>query len=659
MPLIVTGFGGGVVAFGSADTQRTDEIQRGDSVDIGPRGSLIVTTEPSAYVTLLDGSVPQVAWNRLYGILSAAGVNFTQVIPVGEGILLGANAYLTNQLARQGSATPLTGNLQSLAPWAGAAVPVAEGAVVTGAEFAGLQNVKYLGISNQSITTYFLNLGAREGYPVNHSTAFGLYAMSGIPPATVLTAVHIEQYDALGTGAWGELPYGGGAAGTKAQPLYFRGIIAYNNHLFGWGFDSAGGATLDGPGRVMFSNLGLPVKWGNDNQAAVGTDRNFTDSDAIVLGDAGEMIRGAIKWGTKLWFGTNRALHFIAGYGRDSFVSDGATPVARSFNIVGPNAMIEGPDRLLYGVSDQGLWVFDGATFNPIFRRVTDFDGSSPGYWNCIWTDPSRPANYPGRTNQDLVWTAVDWDREQVLIGIPWCNATSGTGYGSDTVVVKYHPRTGGFTRQVFFGVCYTAQGYFRREVQQPPVKLLGSGGPPVNLWRYGYQSSPTVSPALPGTPLTVVFGPYAPFGPDGAGVVRRAYLTVSWETLPVVLRVTTTVDASAADDYAIYIQPTVPGAAVGDYWLDTSQTSTDMGNATAGATIPARGGFLLKTLSSAGTWRLVPGQGGSGTRATIPLPLARVPGTRVTIGVAQQSAAGRYQLETLGMEPGSGDAAT
>ena len=105
-----------------------------------------------------------------------------------------------------------------------------------------------------------------------------------------------------------------------------------------------------------------------------------------------------------------------------------------------------------------------------------------------------------------------------------------------------------------------------------------------------------------------------------------------------------------------LFRSPLAPaGAAAGDLWLDTSESDQSIGNATAGVTVPARGGFLLKTRSVAGTWRLVPGQGGSGRRATMPLPLTRLPGTRLLVALVRVSAAGRYQVEGIAMEPGGG----
>jgi hypothetical protein len=298
----------------------------------------------------------------------------------------------------------------------------------------------------------------------------------------------------------------------------------------------------------MFCNQGNPLKWGNDNQGS-GAARSYTDSDAIILGDAGEIVRAGLKWNGRLWFGTNRELHYIAGYGRNTFLTDGANPVAKSQNVIGPHTMIEGPDRLLYGVSDQGLWAFDGSTFEPHWRRLVSFDKHSTGWWDLIWTDPSRVVGYPSRTNQDLVWMAVDWDAEQVIVGIPYCDATAGSGYGLDTVLIKFHIRGGGFTRQVFPGVQYTAAGYHRREAQEREVRLLGTGtAGQVALKRYGYQATPITSPILPTTLPRVKFGPYLPFGPDGDGVLRRAYLTLAWEAVASLRRRLPHGDACAHD---------------------------------------------------------------------------------------------------------------
>lgn len=625
MGLHIADFGGGIVVQGSADAQRTNEVLVADNVDIGPRGALVVTTTPSDYLKLHDQ--PGNPWSQLWAILECGGFNFSKVLAVGEGDAgAGTTRYIFAAFDREGETSPLAFVVGSLFPPSSGGFPVsAEGVRVSGVEFAGIFWVRF-GTAGAAVSGdasggrfYLVNIGAREGQAP--TSAPGLFAMGVVPPSTAPSANEIMRFDALGTGEAGSLGVpttykdgeGGANFGSSARQLHPRGIIAYNNHVFLWGYDaaddrwaaisgitnavngvvttaaahgfktgdsvrfrgvdgmteingmtgtvtvtgantfqtgidtSAFGAYIagakdfamvgngDGPNRVMFSNLGRPLKYGNDNIAARGTDRAFTDSDAIMLGDAGEIIRAGIVWEGKLIFGTNKGLHYIAGYGRDSFLTDGANPIMRSYNVVGPNALVEGPDKALYGLGDQGLWCLPslGSVPKPIFENLRDYSGRSTGYWDLIWTDVTRAATYPGTTNQDLVWLAVDWDRQQIIIGIPWCSIDNGYGYGTDTVVLKYDVRSGGFTRQKFPGVQYTAAGYFRAQAQQAAMKFLGtptSGS--ATIQRYGFNQALAYSPRDTDVPdsAAIKLGPYGAFGPDGRGVVRRLYTVFSLE---------------------------------------------------------------------------------------------------------------------------------
>jgi hypothetical protein len=140
----------------------------------------------------------------------------------------------------------------------------------------------------------------------------------------------------------------------------------------------------------------------------------------------------------------------------------------------------------------------------------------SPGWWDLIWTDRTRGDAYPGKTNQDLVWMVVDWDEEQVVVGIPWCSAALGYGYGTDTVLVKFHVRTGGFTRQVFTGVQFTAADYVRREGQFNAVKFMGTPtAGQATVQRYGIRRRPTSRRPIPAVLPSVTFGEYAQFGAE------------------------------------------------------------------------------------------------------------------------------------------------
>ena len=645
----VGSFGGGVVLFGSPDAQHPDELGKADSYDIGPRGQIVAASDVSGYTTIIDKQVVPVQWSAVYGIANVVEDNVPYALVIGKGKDVGAvDQFYTAIVLRTGE--PATLAAGDVTIFNGNPAPPVAGTIVTVVQLPGTVLIGGGAVRRAAV---LMNLGAREG--VTPRSNAGMYT-AFYTPGTGKTSLAgtLTSTDTLGTSANGEH-----IGGNSSVTLFFRGITAYNNFVFGWGFDSADATNGEGPARVMFSNLGNPLKWGNDNVGVVGAQRVFTDSDAIVLGDAGEMIRGALKWNGKLYFGTNSQLHYIAGFGRDSFIADGANPVAKSYNIVGPYALVEGPDKLMYGVSDQGLWNYDGANFNPLFQKLVGFDGHSIGYWDLIWTDPTLAVGYPGKTNQDLVWMAVDWDRLQVLIGIPFCNATLGYGIGNDTVVIKYHPRTGGFTRQVFLGTNYTAANYVRRAGQQRESRIMGTATTnKVSLQRYGFQTTPTTSPVLPTQLPVVTFGPYDPFGPDGDGVVRRCYLTVAWEaasSLPLVFGIVTTGDTSIVNSFTLTVGQTAPGSPVaGDVWLDTSQTDTSIGNATAGTNVRATGGYLAKTYSGT-VWRFIAGSGENGTRGTIPIPLIRRVATRITITATCVSAAGRFQFEGLGLDPGGG----
>jgi hypothetical protein len=699
MPLNVNNFGGGVVLAGAAGTRQISEVLDADSYDIGSRGALVCTSDATPYVVLDD--VSDDPWSALYGLGSVSILQLTAAVAIGVGDFEDSGftrrtgnydsptpGYLFSVFMRTGAASPV--------PWSGGAYadahpvahyfggvvgtydapePLPQGVVVTSAIFPGLFWVRFAEAGGsppadaQQIALMLVCVGAREGTAPN--TAPGLYALCFIPgtgPPLAVYACPIMRFDALGTGGAGLLSVpvadggeGQSKGGSNAIAMWPRGVIIYNDHAFIWGYDSSDLNYGDGPNRVMFSNLGAPLKWGNDNQNVAGVDRPFTDSDAIVLGDAGEIIRGAIKWNGKLWFGTNQQLHYIGGFGRDSFLTDGATPVAKAYNIVGPYALIEGPDRKLYGVCDQGLWsTADGENYAPLFLKLVDFNQQSRGYWDEIWTDLTQnPLTYPGTTNQDLVWMAVDWNRHQVVVGIPFCSIANGYGIGNDTVVIKYNVATGGFTRQVFPGVQYTAASYMRRAGQQPDVRLLGTatvGASTIDC--YSQPPSAGEPNPMPTTLPSATIGPYAPFGPNGKGVLRRAYLTLSWmnaASLPIVFQLSTTIDEAAVDSFGLTISPTVPaGPAFGDLWVDTSQTDPSIGNETSTSTIVARGGYLLKTWQSSG-WVMVAGMGNQGARSLIPMGLTRIAGTWYTLSLNCTSAAGRFQIESFADNPGAG----
>jgi len=630
--LSVPVFGGGVALEGSSDAHRTDELTACDGYDIGPRGQLVAASDLSNFAAVQDGHATAMA--LMFAIEALA------IPQAPKLIVVGATSSTTDTAVAIVDPVSAT-----VSPILDLGSTVAAGVNVTTVTFpyvkAGVQTRVAL-----------ICLGAR-GAQTPRST-LGMYAL--IWDGTSYSLKAMDRFDALGTGPDGQINPN---AATHSKKLYPRGCVAYNNHVFLFGFDDSDATNGDGPTRLMFSNLANPLKYGNDpTPTDVTTDRAFVDSDALLLGGAGEMIRAGYVWSGKLWVGTNKELHFVEGMGRDSFLANGAIPIKKSRNVVGPKAMIEGPDGLLYGVSDEGLWQFDGAAVEPIGNRVRDFATKSNGWWDCIWTDPARATTYPGQTNQDLVWMVADPETMQVWVVIPWCSISNGYGYGTDTVIIKYHCLTGGFTRQPMPGVQLTAGAWFKRDVVANNGRFIAVPGVTQNLRRYAYKATAAASPALPSSAPDVTFGEYAPFGPNGVGVMRKRYLTIAWEAasaLPLVFTLTPTIDGQSMTAVTLTIGATAPGTpADGDLWVDTSGTDTNLGNGTAGAIVPANAAdFLVKSwVATWNKWAYVGAGGQQGTRITVPVAFSARRGTRFKLRMQNVSAAGRWQLEGLGEKP-------
>lgn len=629
MTLHISNFGGGVALLGSADTERTDELLECDSYDIGERGQLVVASDLSNFADILDALGQRVF--PIYGIALSGTPQTRQALVIG----LGDDGTGLHPQALLALVIDLATLVVTRIPIAAAGI--ANGFVITAASFPFVDRT---GTQQKPLVVC---IGGREGKVTKQ-----------IPLKVYSGTAELVGPDWLGTGAG---QFNEATAGTKAKSLYPRGVGAYNNHLMLWGFDSKDPTAGDGANRLMFSNVGNPLKIGNDPLTA--GDRDFADTDAINIGGAGEIIRAALSWQGKYWIATNRELHYLAGFGRESFLTNGTVGIRKSRNVCGPKCLIEGPDGLLYGVSTEGLWGFDGGAVEPLYRRLVDFRGKSFGWWDLIWQDSARGDVYPGTTNQDLVWMLSDPESMQVWVVIPFCDAAAGYGFGGDTVVIKYHTQSGGFTRQVFTGKILTDGFMLRREALAPGRRYIVHSQQASNQIKvYRAKADASVSPILPTALPAVTFGEYAPFGPDDAGVTRRIHLTVSWDaaaSLPIVLTLTPTIDGEALAAVALSIQNAAPGApANGDLWLDTSGTDTSIGNATAGALIPASADYLLKRwVASWAKWVPVPlGGGEKGTRVTMPIAFEGKPSDRIKVRVQTVAAAGRYQIEGLGLEP-------
>lgn len=650
--LHVPSFEDGVVLAGSGDAQSATELRVCDNLDIGVRGQLQSAMTAIAFLVLKDQQAVPVALARAFGVTGARfGKADAQAVCVGMGKKIGGalDRYFFCQM---GIETSVAGLSQAQQTWlitdaAGAdvvppvltfnAINFTQDPQITAAPFAFVSG-SGASVPNLQQRLLFINLGAR--YPsLSPRDMPGLYVMYwdgggyGYWP--------IAFFDALGTGPLGEFN-----TGNKASQLFFRGIAAYNNHLFGFGFDNGATVGGEGPNRLMFSNVGNPLKWGNDNQAAAGANRFFTDSDAVTVGGSGEVITALCSSRGRLWIGTSRGLHYLAGYGRDSFIVDGTTPVAKSMDVVGPNALCEGPDGVLYGVSSKGLWSYRGGAIELIYDKLRMFDDTSPGYFDFL----NAGSVIPGSFVIDRVWLRADKKKQQMWMVIPGVNAAAGSGAGNDTIIIKYHTRTGGFTRQIILGKVWMPGFDFDTGTTSADHFIIPQYGDAQTTVDYGTGA--------PSSGQIVRFGPYAPFGPDEDGVSRVFFLTCSWPdagALPIVFTLQPFVDGGSLGVNTITIAAVAPGApADGDTWLDTSGTDTNIGNATAGALIPATNSFVQKRWKSSwNKWVYVSRGGGQlGTRATIPIPFTPLPGVRVEF-VLTIASTERVQIEGIAIDKG------
>jgi hypothetical protein len=648
--LSVPTFGGGIVLEGSADAQRTDELREADGYDIGPRGALVAASDRSDWYTHLNGGSPL---SNIYGFSIVHVPKKSFLVIVGDA----PSSTFICTATDLSAAGPTMTNTPIVAPLAG-------GISVT------VAHLPYVATDHRQKRVVLVCLGARPGDPPSAAAGLWVLVLDPASPTGLYTCKPISDYDSLGTGPNGEFP--GGLNGQMLKP---RGVIIYNSHAFVWGFDShdnaGGGAlgTFDGPNRLMFSNLGNPLKWGNDPEAAAiaggaaETDRQFVDSDAFTIGGAGESIRAAIVWSGKLWLATDGGLHYVDGFGRESFLTNGALAITNTHNAIGPHAIIEGPDRLLHGVSDEGHWIFDGSSTETPGEKLRDYNGKSLGYWDLIWSAPNAAAGWPGKTNQDCVWMLALPDLHQVWIGIPFCSVANGYGPGTDTVLIKYHCRTGGYTRQQFVGAAITAGDLYRRDQSAVVQTILASTGAVPNMQRYGYKATAAAIPIMPTPKPVTTIGEYAPHGVTGVGIVRKFYLTLSWESaaaLPLVFTVTPIVDGKATTPVKVTIAPGAPpgtppaAPSTGDLWVDTSGTDPNFGNGTGGDFTPASpGDYLLRVwIASWAKWSYKPGMGQQGTRVTIPIAHDINNGSRIQYRVLCITGTGRYQVEGMAFGP-------
>lgn len=125
-----------------------------------------------------------------------------------------------------------------------------------------------------------------------------------------------------------------GAAGATCD-IYFRGVVSYNQHLWGWGFGS--GTTAADAFRPELARFSLPNFAG------------FQLADSITVGDRvrsqREQVVGGKVAGEALFLGSPFILTRVTGYGRSSWFKK---PLDKTFGFPGAKCATVRGDTLYY-----------------------------------------------------------------------------------------------------------------------------------------------------------------------------------------------------------------------------------------------------------------------------------------------------------------------
>lgn len=201
--------------------------------------------------------------------------------------------------------------------------------------------------------------------------------------------------------------------GSGNEVCYFRGVVSFQQHLWGWGFGSLAAGENDRPDLLRFSYPSFSPTGGS----------YFSQTDSFTIGhrtqSARERVAGAVVAGQYLYVGTNFSLWPITGYGRNTW--DKSRPASSSYGLVGPFAGCPaGPDEAFYW-SPRGPLVASGYDATPL--------------WDAL------PETIAGIVNPQDIVCVPDLDRDQVLVFY------RGPSSGGVRLVAAFDIR-----RRVFFG---------------------------------------------------------------------------------------------------------------------------------------------------------------------------------------------------------------
>lgn len=176
--------------------------------------------------------------------------------------------------------------------------------------------------------------------------------------------------------------------GAGVADTYFRGVVSFQQHLWGWGFGSATVGDNDRPELARFSTPFFGAMAASDNFAIGHRVRSIREK--IVLGVVG---------GEVLYFGTNFSLWPVTGFGRNSW--DKSRPIDDSYGFAGVRSACAGPNGYLYYWSHRGpMRVLGYGPPEPLWPRVAQTIAGVVNEQNIV-------AGYDANVDQ-IVWLYQD-----------------------------------------------------------------------------------------------------------------------------------------------------------------------------------------------------------------------------------------------------------
>lgn len=171
------------------------------------------------------------------------------------------------------------------------------------------------------------------------------------------------------------------------EKTFFRGVVSFQSHLWGWGYGSQKSGENDRPELARYGHAIFGVD----------TDGYFSPPDSIVIGHrvraARERIVAAVPAGEVLYFGTPQSVWPMTGFGRNSW--DSSRPRDDKFGFASGQCAVDAGGVLYY-------WSRRGP------MRISGLGDSEP-----LWDRLPRETTLV--TNPDTIVAVFESDRDQVI----------------------------------------------------------------------------------------------------------------------------------------------------------------------------------------------------------------------------------------------------